>query len=138
MIQLDAHLSPRLAGWIQEQLGDETIALREIGLRDADDNTIFEKAREAKSVILTKDRDLAEMVGRIGPPPTIIWLRCGNTTEANLKELLANHLNHALDLLASGEQLVEIRQVSKHDLTLNSLSFKEATSNLGPANIKSP
>ncbi len=109
MIWLDAHLSPRLSGWIQEQLGHETIALREIGLRDADDNVIFEKAREANSVILTKDRDFAEMVGRLGPPPKIIWLRCGNTTEANLKELLANHLDHALDLLASGEQLVEIR-----------------------------
>jgi predicted nuclease of predicted toxin-antitoxin system len=109
MIWLDAHLSPRLAGWIQEQLGHDAIALREIGLRDADDIVIFEKAREVQSVIITKDGDFAEMVGRLGSPTKIIWLRCGNTTEASLIELLAKHLDHALDLLASGEQLVEIR-----------------------------
>jgi predicted nuclease of predicted toxin-antitoxin system len=44
MIWLDAHLSPRLARWIREELGHEAQPLREIGLRDADDEAIFERA----------------------------------------------------------------------------------------------
>ncbi len=33
---------------------------------------------------LTKDADLAKMVERLGPPPRVIWLRCGNTSNAAL------------------------------------------------------
>jgi predicted nuclease of predicted toxin-antitoxin system len=80
MIWLDAHLSPRLAEWIQGSLGNDAVAVRELGLRDAEDPEIFSRAREAGAILLTKDKDFAEMVVRQGSPPTVIWLRCGNTS----------------------------------------------------------
>lgn len=109
MIWLDAHLSPRVARWIREELGREAQALREIGLRDAEDREIFERARTDAVVILTKDKDFADLVGRLGPPPAVIWLRCGNTSEAALKRILSDHLDEALTFIANGDALVEIR-----------------------------
>ncbi|MCP5534940.1 MAG: DUF5615 family PIN-like protein [Akkermansiaceae bacterium] len=109
MIWVDAHLSPRIAGWAQDELGYEVSALRDLGLRDAADDEIFTKGRESGAMILTKDKDFAEMVVRLGSPPKVIWLRCGNTSESSLKDLLSKHLSEAIELLDAGEDLVEIR-----------------------------
>ena len=109
MIWLDAHLSPRVAGWIIKELGHDAKALREIGLRDADDAVIFQQARQSNVVLITKDRDFADLVSFHGPPPKVIWLRCGNTSEERLKDILTAHLEDALHFLASGEAMVEIR-----------------------------
>jgi predicted nuclease of predicted toxin-antitoxin system len=113
MIWLDAHLSPRVAGWIQKNLGHEATAIRDLGLRDADDVDIFERARTAQVILLTKDKDFSEIVARKGSPPAVIWLRCGNTSEERLKEILSAHLTEALELLAAGENLVEIQSDTK-------------------------
>lgn len=53
---LDAHISPIIAVWLRTEFSIQCFALREIGLRDADDPVIF-KAAKAKGnvVILTKD-----------------------------------------------------------------------------------
>ena len=109
MIWLDAHLSPRVARWIEETLGQQAEALRDKGLRDAEDETIFEKAKSEQAIILTKDKDFADLVKRLGAPPAVIWLRCGNTSEENLKHLLESHLQEALNYIHGGEPLVEIR-----------------------------
>lgn len=109
MIWLDAQLSPRLALWITQNLGVETWGVRDRNLRDATDEEIFAAAREADVVIITKDKDFAELLMRLGPPPKVIWLRCGNTSESRLKEVFSKHLPYALNLLESGESLVEIQ-----------------------------
>jgi predicted nuclease of predicted toxin-antitoxin system len=36
-IWVDAHLSPGIASWISSTLGIEVIALRDLGLRDAEE-----------------------------------------------------------------------------------------------------
>jgi predicted nuclease of predicted toxin-antitoxin system len=109
MIWLDAQLSPRVAAWIRETLGHDAKALRDIGLRDAEDEEIFRRAKQEKVILLTKDKDFVDLVARIGPPPSVIWLRCGNTSEARLKQILTDHLDKALGFLASGDHLVEIQ-----------------------------
>jgi predicted nuclease of predicted toxin-antitoxin system len=57
---------------------------------------------------MTKDRDFVDLVERYGSPPQVIWLTCGNTSNARLKEILTATLPDALELLRSGERLVEI------------------------------
>lgn len=42
---LDAHLSPDLAAWLGARYGVIAKALNEIGLREADDDTIFAAGR---------------------------------------------------------------------------------------------
>ncbi|MBX3747580.1 MAG: DUF5615 family PIN-like protein [Verrucomicrobiae bacterium] len=109
MIWLDAHLSPGIAQWIQESLGHDARALRDLGLRDADDEEVFDRARQAGAINLTKDKDFIDLVGRLGSPPAIIWLRCGNTSEAVLKRILADHLDEAFRFISKGDALVEIQ-----------------------------
>lgn len=58
---------------------------------------------------MSKDKDFSDLVSRFGPPPAVIWLRCGNTSEARLKQILSAHLNEALEFIAIGEAIVEIR-----------------------------
>lgn len=86
----------------------ECFPLRELGLRDAQDAEIFERARSENVIVITKDKDFADLVLRNGAPPKILWLRCGNTSEDKLKEILTDHLKKALELLES-EDLVEIQ-----------------------------
>jgi len=109
MIWLDAQLPPRVARWIRESLGHDAEALRDRGLRDAEDQEIFDRARKDGIIILTKDKDFADLVNRLGPPPAVIWLRCGNTSEARLMEILADHLAPALTFIKAGDHLVEIQ-----------------------------
>jgi predicted nuclease of predicted toxin-antitoxin system len=84
-------------------------AVRNLGLRDAEDKRIFDEARMANSVVLTKDSDFVRLLERYGPPPKIILLTCGNTSNANLKVILDSTLRDAIKLLNGGEELVEIR-----------------------------
>jgi predicted nuclease of predicted toxin-antitoxin system len=108
MIWVDAHLSPALARWITAEFGHPAQPVRDLGLREAKDRKIFDAARREETIILTKDADFVELVERLGPPPRIIWLTCGNTSEAVLRVLLRAALPRALELFTSGESLVEI------------------------------
>lgn len=58
---------------------------------------------------MTKDSDFVDLVDRLGVPPQIIWLTCGNTSNARLREILSLTLPEALEILSSGERLVEIK-----------------------------
>jgi predicted nuclease of predicted toxin-antitoxin system len=106
---LDAQLSPRIARWISDHFDVTAIPLRDVGLRDAEDDAIWTAARDANVIVLTKDSDFQERIGRFGPPPQVIWLTCGNTSETRLKEILTMHFQTALDLLKAGNPLVEIQ-----------------------------
>lgn len=112
IIWTDAQISPAIAPWIASELGLAAIAVRDLGLREAKDPEIFKAAREANAVVVTKDADFAVLLERFGPPPTVIWLRCGNTSNAHLKRLLSRTLPKALELLATGERLVEIADLT--------------------------
>ena len=107
-IWVDAQLSPAIAAWIASTFKITALALRDIGLRDAEDVVIFEAAKAQSIIFLTKDSDFVDLVARFGTPPQIIWLTCGNTSNARLQEILTATLPEALKLLQSGESLVEI------------------------------
>ncbi len=107
-IWVDAQLSPRTARWIAANFPVTAMPLRDLGLRDAGDEEIFAAARIADAIVLTKDSDFVHLLEQQGSPPKIIWLTCGNTSELALQQVLSLHLAAALELLAGGENLVEI------------------------------
>ncbi|PSB21273.1 hypothetical protein C7B65_04915 [Phormidesmis priestleyi ULC007] len=107
-IWVDAHLSPAIATWIISSFRITALALRDVGLRDAEDSEIFEAAKAQAIILMTKDSDFVDLVGLLGSPPQIIWLTCGNTSNARLREILSATLPEALQLLRAGEALVEI------------------------------
>lgn len=110
-IWIDAQLPPTLATWISDTFDVDATALRDMGLRDARDVEIFEAARVANAVIMTKDSDFVDLVCRLGTPPQIIWLTCGNVTNRNLRQLLTITLPYALERLRQGEVIVEIDNI---------------------------
>ena len=57
ILWLDAHLPPALAPRISEAFGVSCLALRDLGLRDAEDQLIFKEARARGAVVVTKDAD---------------------------------------------------------------------------------
>jgi predicted nuclease of predicted toxin-antitoxin system len=60
------------------------------------------------AALMTKDGDFVDLLTRHGPPPQIIWLTCGNTTDAALRAVLATAWPRVAELLAAGEPLIEI------------------------------
>src|SRR5712691_600728 len=107
-IWLDAQLPPSAAAWIAATFGVEAQAVRDLGLRDAKDGPIFTAARAAGAVVMTKDSDFVELLRRLGAPPKVLWITCGNTSNAKLREVLTAHLPAAIKRLEGGEDLVEI------------------------------
>jgi predicted nuclease of predicted toxin-antitoxin system len=111
-IWIDAQLPPTLANWLNRNFDVEAISLKELGLRDAKDTEIFEAANQSNAVIMTKDSDFIDLVCRLGTPPQILWLTCGNVTNRNLQKLLSLTLPQALTELKQGENIVEISQLN--------------------------
>ena len=57
---------------------------------------------------MTKDADFAQLVGRLGPPPQIVLVTCGNTSNARLRQILASAWPTVAAMLRQGEPLVEV------------------------------
>lgn len=108
ILWIDAQLSPALAPWLQERFGVEAYSVRRLGYRDAEDPEIFRAAREAGAVVMTKDSDFLSLLEQHGPPPQILWITLGNTSNARMREVLEQLFPSARDLLQAGEPLVEI------------------------------
>lgn len=104
---IDAQLSPNLAIWIKDRFGIDCFSVGYIGYRDASDIDIFFKARELDAIVLTKDDDFVKLLHQHGSPPYIIWLTCGNTSNARMREILEAYLEKALGMLDTND-LVEI------------------------------
>jgi predicted nuclease of predicted toxin-antitoxin system len=105
---LDVHLSPAIATWLAATFQLEAICVRDLGLTTAEDQELFMAARAAGASFVTKDADFAELVQRLGSPPHVIWVRCGNSSNARMREVLTSALPRAIELISQGEALIEI------------------------------
>ncbi len=111
-IWVDAQISPELAIWLSSQPGVQAKAVRDLGLRDATDEQIFAAARRSGATIVTKDSDFAHLLERLGPPPQVIWVTCGNTSNECLRGVFERCWRSVGELIAKGEPLVEIGERS--------------------------
>src|SRR5438093_11275324 len=74
---VDAQLPPALGRWLGEH-GLSATPVRELGLRDSDDGSIWNFAIAGAWTVLTKDEDfIARCVGN-SSAPSVVWLRLGN------------------------------------------------------------
>lgn len=76
------------------------------------DEEIFNAARLANVALITKDRDLVDLVQKLGSPPQIIWVRCGNSSNQNLIRVFQATFQDCLELIDAGEEIVEIRDAT--------------------------
>jgi predicted nuclease of predicted toxin-antitoxin system len=87
---LDQNLSFKLCGPLSERFPGTT-QVRLVGLSEASDRAIWEYAKRNGFYVVSLDSDFSEMSALLGPPPKIIWLRCGNQPTAVIEKLLRSH-----------------------------------------------
>jgi predicted nuclease of predicted toxin-antitoxin system len=111
-IWIDAQLSPALAAWVNRTYDDiHAQSVRAVGLRDAEDEEIFQAAREANVIVMSKDSDFLNLLDRYGPPPKVIWVTCGNTSNQRMRTILRQTLLPAVEMLEGSEIIVEIEDL---------------------------
>lgn len=105
---VDAQLPPALARWIGDR-GFSAAPVRDQGLREADDGTIWNFALTGGWTVVTKDDGF--VIRSVGLPdaPPVVWLRIGNCTTRHLHSWLAPRWADVLARLEAGERIVEVR-----------------------------
>jgi predicted nuclease of predicted toxin-antitoxin system len=103
----DQNLSHRLPGRLAD-IYPESIQVREVGLRDADDLAIWQYAKAHGYAIVSKDSDFQQRSLLHGAPPKFIWLRIGNCATKRIEDLLRSYSAaiHTFDLDNSKSHLM--------------------------------
>jgi predicted nuclease of predicted toxin-antitoxin system len=83
--------------------------VREVGLRDAEDEAIWQLALTTGAVIVTKDEDFAARLQTTTNAPQVLWLRVGNTSNRALRAWLIPQVPQVIELFNPGIRLVEVR-----------------------------
>lgn len=83
----DQNLSFMLCKQLADVFPDSN-QVRVLGLEEAADRIIWEHAKKNGFTLVTQDSDFADMAALFGPPPKVIWLRCGNQPTAAVAKLL--------------------------------------------------
>ena len=99
----DQNVSP----WLCRALADlfpNSIHVREVGLREATDGTIWDYAAQRGFAIVTKDADFRQRSFLRGYPPKIIWLRLGNCSTKAIEGLLRAHTSDIKEFLADEQK----------------------------------
>lgn len=79
----------------------------EIGLTAASDAAIAERAEADGATLVSKDEDFTRL--RLPDRFALLWLRCGNATNAVLADWLEPRWAEAEALLSQGERFIELR-----------------------------
>ena len=104
----DQNLSFKLCDRLADLFPGSTQA-RLAGLEEADDRAIWEFAKANGFTIASQDADFADMAALYGPPPKVIWLRCGNQCSDFIEKLLREHAGALMAFVAAaGEACYEL------------------------------
>jgi predicted nuclease of predicted toxin-antitoxin system len=111
VVWVDAQLPPALARWLTQEHGMAATHVQDVGLLAAPDEVIFASARTAGvAIVVTKDEDFVQLLERLGSPPQVVWVTCGNVGNAELRRIVQAAWPRVAELLAAGEPLVELHQ----------------------------
>ncbi len=83
----DENLSGQLPRLLADLFPDSDSALR-LGLGGASDDAVWEHAKRAEFVLVTKDEDFQRLSVLRGPPPKVIWIRLGNCATADVARMV--------------------------------------------------
>jgi len=83
----DENLSHKLVGRLADLFPD-SVHVRDVGLKAADDLVVWEYARNNDLMIVSKDSDMHQRSLVFGYPPKIVWVRLGNCSTSDVEELL--------------------------------------------------
>jgi len=90
----DQNLSLKLCARLEDLFPGSSQA-RLAGLDHVEDRAVWDYAKANGFIIVTQDSDFADMASLYGPPPKVIWLRCGNQTTEFIEKVLRDHADAA-------------------------------------------
>jgi predicted nuclease of predicted toxin-antitoxin system len=83
----DENLSHKLVSLLADLFPD-SLHVRDIGLKAADDIQVWNYAKDNDLMIVSKDSDMHQRSFVFGYPPKIIWVRLGNCSTSDVEKLL--------------------------------------------------
>jgi predicted nuclease of predicted toxin-antitoxin system len=103
----DQNLSFKLCEQVADVFAGST-QVRLVQLDRADDRAVWDFAGRHNYALVTLDSDFADMAALLGPPPKVIWLRCGNQTTAVIAKLLRSNADAIAAFELSSAACLEI------------------------------
>lgn len=83
----DENLSHKLVRSLADLFHD-SVHVRDVGLKAADDPVVWEYARDNDLMIVSKDSDMRQRSFVFGYPPKVVWVRLGNCSTSDIEKLL--------------------------------------------------
>lgn len=83
----DENLSPRLAEALRDVFPGSA-HVHACGLGSAQDEAVWQYAKDNGFTIVSKDSDFQERAVLLGSPPKVVWLRAPNCTTSEIEKLL--------------------------------------------------
>jgi predicted nuclease of predicted toxin-antitoxin system len=97
----DENLSFKLVHLLRD-LFPESVHVRDVGLKTADDLTVWKYAQDNSFVICSKDSDMHQRSFLLGFPPKVVWVRLGNCSTSDVEQLLRKHFD-AIEAFAADD-----------------------------------
>jgi predicted nuclease of predicted toxin-antitoxin system len=104
---VDAQLPPALARWLTAA-GHTSEHVFDCELTTASDDVIWDHAVQTTAVLITKDEDFASRRALAEGPPTVVWVRFGNTRRRGLLARMNMALPDIVAAIERGDTLIEI------------------------------
>jgi len=83
----DENLSHKLVGLLADLFPD-SVHVRDVGLKAADDLLVWEYARNNDLTIVLRDSDMYQRSLVFGYPPKVVWVRLGNCSTSEVEQSL--------------------------------------------------
>jgi len=88
----DQNLSHQLARCLADLFPD-SIHVREVGLKEAEDPIVWEYAKQQGFMIVSKDSDFHQRSFVFGFPPKVVWIRLGNCTTGEVEQVMRKNFD---------------------------------------------
>jgi predicted nuclease of predicted toxin-antitoxin system len=105
---IDVNLPPSLCDFFGAR-GHRATAVRDVGLRNAEDDQLWTRAEKHDAIIVTKDEDFAARRSHVLLGPQIVWIRIGNVTNKRLEQRLSAVWDQLIADLELGTEIIEVR-----------------------------
>jgi len=102
--QLPLALAVHLRGW-----GLDCVHVLEIGLNQASDTDIWNRATADVRIVISKDEDFLLLASRPGDLGRMIWVRIGNCRNPALLAAFDRTREPLLQAILSGQRIIELR-----------------------------
>src|SRR4051812_32888174 len=88
----DENLSHKLVRLLADLFPD-SVHVRDVGLKAADDPVVWEYAMNNDLMIVSKDSDMHQRSFVFGYPPKVVWVRLGNCSTSEVERVLRRHFD---------------------------------------------